>query len=226
MPDTENDGYTHPRLERSALLVIDMQNDFVLDGAPASVGGSMQIVPNIFRLLSRYRSAGLPIIHVVRLYLANGSNADLCRRRRIEEGWAVVVPGSSGSEIVGDLKPDASMRLDAELLLEGGFQRIAEKEHVMYKPRWGAFYGTDLDGFLKQLSVNTLVFCGCNYPNCPRSGIYQASERDYRAVIASDALSRLTKKDEDELKGIGVTVTTTAGLEKKLDTFAERLGRS
>jgi hypothetical protein len=52
--------------------------------------------------------------------------------------------------------------------------------------------------------VDTIVFCGANFPNCPRTSIYEASERDFRLVAARDALSGLYERGERELAGIGV----------------------
>ena len=75
--------------------------------------------------------------------------------------------------------------------MAGGFQQVGAAEHVMYKPRWGAFYDTDLDRHLRESAINTLVFAGCNFPNCPRTSIYEASERDLRIVLVSDAISGL-----------------------------------
>lgn len=59
---------------------------------------------------------------------------------------------------------------------------------------------------LHQRRVTTLVVAGCNFPNCPRTSIYQASERDFRVVVASDALSRLDEVDIQQLEAIGVSV--------------------
>jgi nicotinamidase-related amidase len=86
----------------------------------------------------------------------------------------------------------------------------------MYKPRWGAFYGTQLEGFLKERDRDTVVFSGCNFPNCPRTSIYQASERDFRVVLVTDAISQLYSKGEDEMKNIGVSLLTTKEMEKHL----------
>jgi hypothetical protein len=52
------------------------------------------------------------------------------------------------------------------------------------------------------------VFCGCNFPNCPRTSIYEASERDFRVVVATDAISGLYARGEQELNAIGVTLFT------------------
>jgi nicotinamidase-related amidase len=76
----------------------------------------------------------------------------------------------------------------------------------MYKPRWGAFYDTDLEQHLRESGSNTLVFAGCNFPNCPRTSIYEASERDFRIVLVSDAISGLYDRGIAECRSIGVHV--------------------
>jgi nicotinamidase-related amidase len=141
----------------------------------------------------------------VRLYQPDGSNVDLVRRQSIEQGARIAEPGSTGSQIADELLPNV-VELDHELLLAGGFQRIGTAEHVMYKPRWGAFYETNLDLHLRESGSNTLVFAGCNFPNCPRTSIYEASERDFRIVLVSDAISGLYNRGIQECRAIGVDV--------------------
>ncbi|WP_347056932.1 isochorismatase family protein [Blastococcus sp. HT6-30] len=74
----------------------------------------------------------------------------------------------------------------------------------MWKPRWGAFHRTPLDGHLRALGVSTVVIAGCNYPNCPRATVYGASERDYRTLIAEDAISDLNRMHLAEAARMGV----------------------
>ena len=76
----------------------------------------------------------------------------------------------------------------------------------MYKPRWSAFYRTGLEEHLRGLGVDTVVVCGCNFPNCPRTTIYEASERDFRVVLAIDAISGLDERGMEELGNIGVSL--------------------
>lgn len=210
------DPYTRPDMSHSALITIDTQNDFTLAHAPAYIPGTAEVIPKMQRLLEVYRKQGWPIVHVVRLYLPDGSNVDACRRHGVEQGRHMVMPGSEGAELVEALKPQASVRLDADTLLSGEFQLLADNEYAMYKPRWGAFYETGLENFLRQRDVNTLVFCGCNYPNCPRTSIYQASERDFRVVVVTDALSQLYARGEQEMANIGVSLQTTRELEQAI----------
>ena len=63
-----------------ALLVIDFQNDFILPGAPSEIAGSYDVLPYVQRLVTAARQHKVPIIHVVRCYMPDGSNVDLCRR--------------------------------------------------------------------------------------------------------------------------------------------------
>jgi nicotinamidase-related amidase len=197
--------YTDPDWANSALITIDVQRDFALPGAPAYIGGTMEVVPVMQRLVRAFREAGKPIVHVVRLYRADGSNVDVCRKEAVEEGGSLAVrPGSDGAELVDELKPSPEVRLETEPLLYGEMQGIGDKEWVMYKPRWGAFYETPLHRHLQELGVNTLVVCGCNFPNCPRTTIYEASERDYRVVTITDAISGGYERGTQELRNIGV----------------------
>ena len=213
---SEMNTYTDPHIASSALITIDTQNDFTLDGAPGQIAGTAEVIPNMVRLLTSYRKSALPIIHVVRLYLKDGSNVDLCRRKIVEEGTEIVAPHTHGAELVDGLKPDASVRLDVDALLAGDVQQIGSSEYVLYKPRWGAFYETPLERFLKERNVDTLVFAGCNYPNCPRASIYEASERDFRVVLVKDAISQLYPIGEQEMQNIGVRLVDTSEMENML----------
>ena len=196
--------YTTPDPRRSVLLTIDVQRDFTNPGAIAEIPGTSACVPAMRRVLDAYRQQRWPIVHVVRLYLADGTNVDLCRRDTIASGSAMVRPRSLGSELVDPIKPNLDVRLDSDTLLAGGLQKLAENEWAMYKPRWDAFYGTPLEKHLHELGITTVVVVGCNFPNCPRATIYGASMRDFRAVLIADAVSGVYDQGLQELNGIGV----------------------
>src|SRR5260221_8692983 len=152
--------YLSPERGRAALLTIDAQCDFALPNAPAKVCGTMAAVPAMRRLVDSFRERNQPIVHVVRLYRCDGSNVELCNRASIEEGQRIVMPGTSGAELLTGLKPDQDQRLDASLLLDGKFQSLGRQEWIMYKPRWSAFYQTPLEDHLKSQGITTLVICG------------------------------------------------------------------
>ncbi|WP_312110738.1 cysteine hydrolase family protein [Brevibacillus reuszeri] len=199
-------SYTSPNWNTSVLITIDTQNDFTLPSAPAEIMGTHQVLPNMVRLLDAYRAKGLPIIHVIRLYKEDGSNVDICRREAIEKGAKIATPHTEGAELVRELRSAHYTSLDTDKLLSGEFQTAGEHEWVMYKPRWGAFYQTDLEAFLRERGVDTLVFTGCNFPNCPRTSMYEASERDFRVVMVADSMSQVYEKGIQEMNNIGVHV--------------------
>jgi nicotinamidase-related amidase len=206
------DKFTSAEWQNAALLTIDTQNDFTLTNAPFAITGTFEIVPKMCRVLHAFRSARKPIIHVIRIYNADGSNVDLCRRRAVAElSKILVIAGTQGADLVDELKPSSSSKvsLDTELLLKGKLQQVAMKEWIMYKPRWGAFYATPLEKHLRELKINTIVICGCNFPNCPRTTVYEASERDFRVVLISDATSNIYERGLQELDNIGVELMTT-----------------
>lgn len=201
-----------PNWEKSALITIDTQNDFSMPGAVAEIKGTYEILGNIAKIVATFRERQLPIIHVVRLYREDGANVDLCRREYIKSGNKIVTPGSQGAELVDEIKAGILPNLESDELLAGSFQKVCHNEWVMYKPRWGAFYQTNLDSFLRGMDINTLVFCGCNFPNCPRATIYQASERDFKIVAIKDGISAIYEQGIAELANIGVKIMSTKEL--------------
>jgi nicotinamidase-related amidase len=197
------DPYLAPDFASVALVTIDTQRD-TLDGGPFEIPGTSAALPHMQRLVEAFRAARRPVVHVVRLYRPDGSNVDPCRRRAVEDGARLVLAGSPGAELAPGLLPPDAPRLDTQLLLAGGIQHVGLGEVVIYKPRWGAFFRTPLEAHLRPLGVSTLVFCGCNFPNCPRASVYEASERDFRIVLVRDAVSGLYERGEQEMRAIGV----------------------
>ena len=69
--------------------------------------------------------------------------------------------------------------------------------------------------------MNTLVVAGCNYPNCPRATIYDASARDYRLVIAEDATSGFGDQARPEMTGIAAWCLTVTAVGRLLRASGE-----
>lgn len=199
-------SYTQPHYRSSAVITIDTQCD-TLDGQAWEIAGTSAALPRMRLVLDAYRRMNLPIVHIVRIYQRDGGNVDPCRRQAVERGASILLEGGPGCELAGALFP-GEVRLDPARLLAGQAQEVGEREVVIYKPRWGAFYQTPLQDHLAGLGVDTLVFMGCNYPNCPRASIYQASERDYRIVLVEDAVSGLYPQGRREMENIGVVLSS------------------
>lgn len=116
--------YLRADYQRCALVVIDFQNDCILPNAPFAVKGSMEVLPALSALCQGMRAAARPIIHIVRGYLADGSNADLCRRDAIEKGLVLFRPETEGADFPSTLKPQNAPPLDWQVLLNGDIQSL------------------------------------------------------------------------------------------------------
>jgi nicotinamidase-related amidase len=215
MQTNANGEYTRPDFKSMALITIDMQQDF-LAGQPFEIPGTSEILPTLQKLAETFRRAQLPIVHMVRLYKSDGSNVDLCRRSAVERGASIARPGTAGAELASALHPRCDVQLDVDVLLSGAAQQVGSKEWVMYKPRWGAFFQTSLQRHLVDLGVTSIAFAGCNFPNCPRTSIYEASERDFRIVLVTDGISGVYDRGQEEMKNIGVTLMTADQLEQAI----------
>ncbi len=203
--DAVSNPDTIPEFASAALVTIDTQRDVLDDGA-FPIPGTSAVLPAMRRLVEAFRDARRPIVHVVRIYEHDGSNAEPCRRQLLADGAQLVIRGTPGCQLANELLPDSASQLDEALLLNGGVQRLGASEVAIFKPRWGAFYRTPLEDHLREQAVSTIVFAGCNFPNCPRTSMYEASERDFRVVAVRDAISGLYERGEQELANIGVHV--------------------
>lgn len=210
-----------PHFDSAALLTIDVQAD-TLDGGALEIPGTSAAVPRIGALCRAFRDAGRPIVHIVRLYLADGSNAEPIRRKMVSGSIPMLRPGTPGRLLAPGLAPAPEPQFDDELLLSGRPQQLGDREIILYKPRWGAFFGTALDDYLRHHGVDTVVVAGCNYPNCPRTSVYEASERDYRVVLVEDAVSGLYELGRTEMTNIGVRLHCADSVISRLGGKAAR----
>lgn len=187
-------------LPNPALVVIDMQNDFVLPGAPASVAGAWATIPRIRELLEYARHRSWPVIHAIREHRPDGSDVEYTRVELFRRTGGICVAGSHGARIVDELAP-------------------APGDHVLTKQRFSAFLGTELDLLLRRLQVRTLIIAGTQYPNCIRATVMDALARDYRVVVITDACSAQTERiaayNIEDMRNMGITCISFRELTKQ-----------
>ena len=180
-------------MKKIALIIIDMQNDFILPGSLAYVRNAEKTIPKIKEVLQFFREKNLPIFHIIREYFKDGSNVENFRVKDFKNGKSYVVKGTKGAEIVKELKP-------------------IDNEYVIVKPRFSAFMKTELDFILRRLNVKTLVVCGTQYPNCIRATVFDAVSYDYNVILLIDATSAQTEEIANanitDIKNIGVNCLT------------------
>ncbi|NDV20101.1 isochorismatase family protein [Pseudodesulfovibrio sp. JC047] len=211
----QNDPHTCPNFDACALVVIDMQNDFVHPKGSVSRPEALEILPATVGLTEHFRQADRHIIHVVRLYDPSGHKAEPCRRTLLENGTELVVPETWGAQIAdGLIAPDAA--INHEELYWGKPHPLSPKECVLYKPSWSAFHKTQLEWHLLEASANTLVVTGTWFPNCVRQTIYDAMSCHLRVMAVRDCIAGLTDKDCADLEKVGCSVMTAKEIAAQL----------
>ena len=172
-----------------ALLIVDMQNDFVLPDAPTAVAGAGATIPVVAALAEHARERSWPVIHVVREHRPDGTDVEYTRRELFQNGGGICVAGTPGARIVVELTPRSG-------------------DYVLTKQRFSAFLGTELDFLLRRLRVETLVVAGTQYPNCIRATAVDALGRDYRVIVVSDACSAQTERvaanNIEDMRNMGI----------------------
>ena len=153
---------------KTALIVVDMQNDFVKEGGTLVVPDAEATVPTIKGLLDSARESGIKVVFTQDTHNEGDPEWEIWPEHVREGSW--------GWEIVEELKP-------------------LEDEVVIRKVRYDAFYGTHLDHFLRIWDVDTLIICGTVANICVHYTAASAALRWYGVIIPKDATSALDPFD-------------------------------
>jgi len=173
-------------LKRMALMVIDMQNAFVSKGGMFDLRGmdismTPKIVSVINKVMSAARSRQIKVMFVVHHHSPDmretgGLNSGYGYKLRLDgqkhPEWKDkrVVRGTWGAELVKGLE-------------------FKEDDILVVKPRYSAFFGTNLDTILKTFNIKYLLFTGVATNMCVEATIRDASNLDYFPILVSDATS-------------------------------------
>ncbi|WP_047864837.1 cysteine hydrolase family protein [Rubrobacter aplysinae] len=149
---------------RTALIVVDMQNDFVKDGGALQVPDAEATIPRIRELLEKARASGARVVFSQDTHDEGDPEWEIWPEHARKGSW--------GHRIVEELAPRGD-------------------ETVIQKVRYDAFYGTHLDHFLRLWGVESLVICGTVANICVHYTAASAALRWYDVVIPRDATSAL-----------------------------------
>ncbi|HUT39096.1 MAG TPA: isochorismatase family cysteine hydrolase [Methanoregula sp.] len=177
-------------MERSALLIIDMQNDFVLEGKPLRVAGAKTVIPKIQAVLAEFRKRSLPVFHILRVHRPDGSDVEIIRQELFRK-QPFAVAGTTGAAVIDELAPRPG-------------------EYVITKTRMSAFIGTELDLILRTLSVTSVYVTGIQTPNCIRTTVFDAIAYNYPVVLVDDAVGassdEIHQANVRDMANIGVRI--------------------
>jgi nicotinamidase-related amidase len=180
-------------VKRVALLIIDMQNDFVLEGGLLIVAQGKTVAPKIKAVLDEFRSRNLPVFHILRIHRKDGSDVEINRQELFKRN-PFALEGSHGAAVIEELSPLAG-------------------EYVIPKIRMSAFIGTELDLMLRNLGVKELVVTGIQTPNCIRTTVFDAVAYNYPVTLIEDAVGAQTDEIHHanirDMVNIGVRIVKT-----------------
>lgn len=179
------------RPAHTAVLVIDMQNDFCAKGGMADREGFdvtpvSEMAARLPDFLNKARAAGALVVFVRNLYSTEHnfylSDAWLEQAARVRKGSYTLhqVCGTDhwGGEFYGNLRPETT-------------------DPVVTKHRFNAFHNTDLESILRIHAIRTLVFAGCMTNVCVETTARDAFMRDYYVVVPSDATATYVDADHE-----------------------------
>ncbi len=170
--------YTVERIDpsKTALIVVDMQNDFVAPGAPMETPAGRAMLPHLQQALACCREHGIPVIYTAHIHRPGG----------FDLGLLAHVPPIARGEALADGSPGVAI-----------FPEVAPRDGdiMITKHRFSAFYGTDLEIILRGLGVTTVVIAGVTTENCCHATARDAFFRDFQVVFLSDATANLPYPD-------------------------------
>ncbi len=189
-------------LRKAALIIIDMQRDFLEPGGfGASLGNDVSLLRSCIepcqRLLTAARAADLTVIHTREGHLPDLSDAPPAKIERgkpslrignVGPMGRILIRGEQGHSIIPELAP-----IKGELVID--------------KPGKGAFYKTDLQEQLQARGVENLLVCGVTTEVCVHTTVREANDRGYRCVVISDACGSYFP----EFHEMGLRVITAQG---------------
>ena len=163
----------------TALLVIDMQRDFLEPGGfGESLGNDVsqlrRTIAPLAAFLATWRAAGLPVIHTREGHLPDLSDcppAKLARGKIGQEGpnGRILIRGEYGHDIIDELQPVAG-------------------EPVVDKPGKGAFYATELQDLLDKGGIRSLLVAGVTTEVCVHTTVREANDRGYECLVLADCV--------------------------------------
>jgi nicotinamidase-related amidase len=165
---------THPMqpdLQKTALLVTDMQIFFLDPGSPTFTCGGPAILPRLKKLIAVFREKGLPVIYTQHVHHPGHLDSGIM-------GWwweGMCIEGSPESQVHPEIAPNPG-------------------EKVIQKHRYSAFYNTDLETILRVLKVEDLVISGVMTNMCCESSARDAYYRDYRVFFLADGTGSINEE--------------------------------
>ncbi|MFH1821484.1 MAG: isochorismatase family cysteine hydrolase [Methanobacteriota archaeon] len=192
---------------KTALLAVDVNNNFFLQGMPFYVPSSLTIVPNLKELIKTCRELKVPVIYMTQAYRPDGSNiglASMTSKLAFPPKGDVTAEGTKAVEIYDEVKPEKG-------------------DIVIKKMRYSSFFNTDLESTLRWLGVDTVIIAGTVTDCCVITTAFDAYQKDIKPITLSDCTAA---RDDETHRIILRTIARVAGEVTTTSDIIERLKSS
>lgn len=181
----------------TALVVIDMENAFIDPSSPLCIKNAFTTVPACGKVIEKARDRKIPVFFVNRVYRKNGSDVEFTRYQSWYDGNRYLAPGS-----IGPLSIDVPIEFKPK-----------EGDYCIIKPRFSAFFQTELDLIFRRLGIRTVILTGTTTPNCIRTSCYDGLSLDYNVLIIEDCCSSNTDEIQrvnmEDMARVGAVITSS-----------------
>lgn len=153
--------------EDCALIIIDMQNDFIKEGAPIECPGGRDIIPNVQKAKTWAKENNIPVFYTQEMH----------RFQKVDYGLELerneplhCLEGTEGVKIIEELKPE-------------------DDDYVIIKRRYSGYYLTDLEVLMRAFNKKALILTGAATNVCVYATALDAMQRDVQAIVLSDGVA-------------------------------------
>jgi biuret amidohydrolase len=187
---------------RTALVIIDMQRDFLEPGGfGAALGNDVSLLKAAVgpcgEVLAAARRAGVLVIHTREGHRPDLTDAPPMKVERGDPAARIGAPGPMGRILI---RGEPGHDIIPELYPAAG-------EPVIDKPGKGAFYQTDLELMLKNRGIETLLVCGVTTEVCVNTTVREANDRGFRCIVLADCCASYFPEFHD----MGLRMTNAQG---------------
>lgn len=194
---------TNLRKEDCAVIIIDMQNDFIAQGAPIECPGGRKIISAIQKVREWAHRSGMPVFFTQESH----------RKQKIDFGFEIVrnepehcLEGTKGIEIVDELTP-------------------SDKEYVIVKRRYSSYYLTDLEILMRAFNRKVLIIMGAATNVCVYATALDSIQQDIQPVVVKDGVAGTSVElHEAFLKNIDYVIGDVVSSNELIETLDKNSG--
>ncbi|MCD8350627.1 MAG: cysteine hydrolase [Planctomycetaceae bacterium] len=157
--------------EKTAVIVVDLVNDFMKEGGSMVLGGGMAVVPPIQKIVDAVKKKGGKVVYIKDNHRPDKTDAEFLIRE------PHCIDGTWGAELIDELSPEAD-------------------DFILKKRRFSSFFQTDLDMILRENGIETLIVVGVVTNICVRSTVHDGFFNGYRCIVPEECVMATGEREQ------------------------------